>query len=106
MKDRPNRPSRSVPPTRSAPTSGRPRTPQRGGGRPQQRQNPRNRQLLAVGALVLVIAVVVGVVLLTQGNQASPGNGSLTGALPDEAVGHFRGSASAQVIVTEWSDFQ
>lgn len=99
MKERPNRPSRTIPP------SGRPRTPQRGGGR-AQRRNPRNRQLLAVGALVLVLAVVAGVVILMQQNQSSSGNGSLIGSLPNEEVGHFRGSANAPVTVTEWSDFQ
>jgi hypothetical protein len=70
------------------------------------RGSPRTRQLLAVGTLVLVIAVVVGVVFLTQQNQVSSGGPSLTGALPNEAVGHFRGDANAPVTVTEWSDFQ
>lgn len=99
MKARPSRPTRSVSPTV------RPRTPQRAGRR-APRRNPRTSQLLAVGALVLVLAVIAGVVIFTQRNPTSSGGASLTAALPDEAVGHFRGSASAPVTVTEWSDFQ
>ncbi len=105
MKDRPNRSSRSAPPTRSAPPSGRPRTPQRGGGR-QQKQSPRNRQFIAVGALVVVLAVVAAVVYFMQQGQPSAGNGSLTASLPSESVGHFRGNANAPITVTEWSDYQ
>jgi hypothetical protein len=97
MKDRPNRTSRPVPPT------GRPRTPQRGAGRAQSRPNTRNRQIIAIGALVLVLAVVVGVVVYLQGNQE---DAALTRSLPNEEVGHALGSATAQVVVTEWSDFQ
>ena len=100
MKDRPNRSARSVPPT-----AGRARAPQRGGGRAPKR-NSRNRQLLAVGALVLVLALVAGAVILLQQNQPSAGGGSITGSLPNEEAGHFRGSATASVVVTEWSDFQ
>ncbi len=105
MKDRPNRSSRSAPPTRTVPPSGRPRTTQRGRGH-QQKQSPRNRQLIAVGALVVVLAVVAAVVILMQQGQPSAGNGSLTASLPNESVGHFRGNANAPVTVTEWSEFQ
>ncbi len=106
MKERPNRSTRSAPPTRTAPPSGRPRTSQRGGSR-QQQQNTRSRQLIAVGALVVVLAVVAAVVyFMQQGQPPTPGTGSLTASLPNESVGHFRGNANAPVTVTEWSEFQ
>ena len=105
MKDKPTRSSRSVPPTRSVPPSNRSRSPQRGGGRVVAR-NPRNRQLLAVGALVLVLAVIAAVVIFIQRGQAPSNSTALVGSLPNESVGHFRGSANAPVTVTEWSDFQ
>jgi len=97
MKDKPNSPSQ---PTGQ---SGRPRASQRGGRRGPPRRSPRTKQLLAVGALVLILAVVAGVVFFSQQSQAPT---SASGHLPGEENGHARGSATASVVVTEWSDFQ
>jgi hypothetical protein len=96
MKDKSKGPSQ--PPGQA----GRPKNAQRGGRRAAPGGNSRSRQFIAVGALALILAVIAAVVIYNQNQPSASG----TGVLPGEANGHARGSATAAVTVTEWSDFQ